>query len=188
MSHLDDNTIISLFFERSEQAIEELDRKYGPAVKKTASNILRDQQDVEECVNDTYLGCWNRIPPQRPDPLISFVCRIARNLAVSRLRSEKAAKRNHEFDLVLDELEDSIPSGIDVEADCLAKELASAVNRFLAGLDYNDRFLFVRRYWFADSVKDIAAAVHSRENRVSVRLFRLREKLRTALKKEGFLV
>ena len=154
MTHLEDSRIIDLFFARSEQAIEELDRKHGAAVRKTAANILADRRDVEECANDTYLGCWNEMPPQRPDPLISFVCRIARNLAV----------------------------------DYETKELVSAVNRFLSGLDYDDRFLFVRRYWFADSVKDIADAMHSRENRVSVRLFRLRGKLRNILKKEGFSV
>ena len=188
MTHLEDSKIISLFFERSEQAIEELNNKYGSAVKKTAANILHDRQDVEECVNDTYLGCWNSIPPHRPDPLISFVCKIARNLAVSRLRSNTAVRRNAEFDLVLDELEDFIPSDTDVEEDYTAKELSAAINRFLLELAYDERFMFVRRYWYADSVKDIATAMHSRENRVSVRLFRLREKLRNKLKKEGFLV
>ena len=188
MTRLEDSKIISLFFERSEQAISELDRAYGPAVKRTAANILHDRQDVEECVNDTYLGCWNSIPPHRPDPLVSFVCRIARNLAVSRLRSETAARRNRDFDLVLDELEEFIPSGFDVEEEYLAKELAEAVSRFLLQLDYDDRFLFVRRYWYADSVKAIAEAMHKPENRTSVRLHRLREKLRSYLKKEGFLV
>ena len=188
MTHLEDSKIISLFFERSEQAIEELDRKHGPAVNKTAANILNDRLDVEECVNDTYLRTWNNIPPHVPDSLVGYVCRIARNLAVSRLRHETAVKRNADFDLVLDELADIIPSGNDVEAEVLAKELAAAVDRFLSELPYDDRFLFVRRYWYADSVKDIARAMHSRENRVSVRLFRLREKLRNTLNKEGLLV
>ena len=188
MTHLDDSKIISLFFERSEQAIEELDRKHGPAVKKTAANILNDRLDVEECVNDTYLRTWNNIPPHVPDSLVGYVCRIARNLAVSRLRHETAVKRNADFDLVLDELAEVVPSGNDVEAEVLAKELAAAVDRFLSELPYDDRFIFVRRYWYADSVKDIARAMHSRENRVSVRLFRLREKLRKTLVKEGLLV
>ena len=188
MTHLDDSKIISLFFERSEQAIEELDRKHGPAVRKTAANILNDRLDAEECVNDTYLRTWNNIPPHVPDSLVGYVCRIARNLAVSRLRHETAAKRNAGFDLVLDELAEVVPSGTDVETEVLAKELAAAVDRFLSELPYDDRFLFVRRYWYADSVKDIARAMHSRENRVSVRLFRLREKLRNTLNKEGLLV
>ena len=176
---MEDAQIIDLLFERSEQAIRELDKKYGAAVTKTAANILRSRRDAEECVNDTWLAVWDSIPPHRPDPLAGYVCRIARNLAVSKLRGETAQKRNGSLDLVLDELEDFIPSGINVEADYDYKETA---------LDYDDRFLFVRRYWYADSVKEIAAAMHERESRVSVRLFRLREKLRKTLKKEGLLV
>ena len=185
---MEDSKIIDLFFERSEQAIGELDSKYGKTVTKTAANILGNRQDVEECTNDTYLGVWNSIPPHRPNPLVSFVCRIARNLAVSKLRAGTAAKRSSGLDLVLDELAEMVPSRMDVEADYEAKELAEAVNRFLAGLCYDDRYLFVRRYWYADSVKDIAGAMHVRDSRVSLRLFRLREKLRKSLQKEGLLV
>ena len=135
MTHLEDCRIIELFFERSEQAVRELDRKYGKAVKILAQNILHDGQDAEECVNDAYLGVWSSIPPQRPDSLGSYVCRIARNQAISRLRSNTAAKRNDGFDLVLDELEECIPSGISVEAELEGKELARAVDRFLATLE-----------------------------------------------------
>ena len=188
MTHLEDSQIIDLFFERSEQAIEELDMKYGSVVKKTASNLLRSRADAEECVNDTYLGVWNSIPPHRPAPLIAYVCRIARNLAVSRIRSDTAVKRGRGFDLVLEEMEDFIPSDVDLEADYEAKELLENIERFLSSLDYDDRFLFVRRYWYADSVKDIAAMMRVKENRVSVRLFRLREQLRKILQKEGLLV
>ena len=91
MTHLEDSKIIDLFFARSEQAIGELDKAHGAAVRITAGNILRDRLDVEEIVNDTYLGAWNSIPPHRPEPLVSFVCRIARNQAESRLRRKKAA-------------------------------------------------------------------------------------------------
>ena len=184
---MDDGSIIRLFFERSEQAVEELNRKYGPIVRKTAANILRDRQDVEECVNDTYFRCWNAIPPQRPVSLMSYVCKIARNLAVDRYHSNTAAKRNGNYDLVLDELEECIPSGFDPEAALEAKELTGAINRFLATLAQEDRVLFVRRYWYADSVADLAAMTNSRASRVSVRLFRIREKLKRTLKEEGFL-
>ena len=188
MTRMEDSQIIDLFFERSEQAVEELDRKYGKTVRKTAANLLQNVQDAEECVNDAYLGVWNSIPPHRPESLVSFVCRISRNLAVSRLRRDTAVKRNSSLDLVLEELEDFVPSGMNVEADYEAKELANAVNRFLSTLDYDDRFLFVRRYFYADSVRDIAEQMHVRDSRVSARLFRLREKLRKNLKKEGLLV
>lgn len=185
---MEDARIIDLFYERSEQAVSELDRKYGAAVRKTAANILRDREDAEECVNDTYLGVWNSVPPHRPEPLGSYVCRIARNIAVSRLRANTAARRSGGVELVLDELAECIPASVDLEGELEARELLAAIERFLSTLSYDDRFLFVRRYWYADSVKEIAAAVHSRENRVAVRLFRLREKLQKFLMKEGLLV
>ena len=187
MTQLEDSKIISLFFERSEQAIRELDCKYGSAVKKTAANILDDRLDVEECVDDTYMKVWDNIPPQVPNPLVGFVCKIARNLAVNRYHANHAEKRNGRYDLILDEMEECIPSGTDIETDYEAKELSAAINRFLSSLSREDRFLFVRRYWYADSVTDLAAMTNDSANRISVRLFRLREKLRKTLVKEGFL-
>ena len=188
MTRLEDSLIIGLFLERKEQALEELDSKYGHAVKKTASNILSNRQDVEECVNDTYLGCWNSIPPQNPSPLVSYVCRIARNLAVNRYHANRAEKRNGHYDLILDELEESIPSHMDVESEAEAKELTAAINQFLASLSREDRCLFVRRYFYADTVTELAAQTGNSANRVSVRLFRLRNKLKKALAKEGYPV
>ena len=188
MTRLEDSLIIGLFFERKEQALEELDRKYGQAVKKKASNILSDRLDVEECVNDTYLGCWNSIPPQKPNPLVSYVCRIARNLSVNRYHANRAEKRSGNYDLILNELEESIPSRMDVESETEAKELTEAINRFLAELSREDRVLFVRRYFYADTVTELAAQTGDSTNRVSVRLFRLRGRLKKALTKEGYLV
>ena len=188
MTQLEDSKIISLFFARSEQALEELDNKYGHAVKKTASNILSDRLDVEECVNDTYLGCWNSIPPQNPNPLASYVCKIARNLAVNRYHANRAEKRSSNYNLILDELEESIPSHMDVETETEAKELTDPINRFLTALSREDRFLFVRRYFYADTVTELASQTGDSANRVSVRLFRLRGKLKKALTKEGYLV
>lgn len=136
MRQLEDSKIIDLFFERSEQAIDELSRKYGPAVKKTAANILSDRLDVEECVNDTYLRTWDSIPPQSPNPLVSYVCIIARNLAINRYHANRAEKRNRGFDLILDEMEECIPSGVNVETELEAKELSAAINSFLYSLMY----------------------------------------------------
>ena len=187
MTQLDDKQIIALFYERSEQAIAELDIKYGAAVRKTAANILRSKQDVDECANDTYLGAWNTIPPQKPDPLISYVCKIARNLATVRYHSNTAIKRNGQYDLVLDELEECIPSTVNVETDYEARELSAAISRFLDTLPYEDRYCFVRRYWYADAVSDIAAQLGCNSHRISVRLFRTRERLYRYLKEEGLL-
>lgn len=187
MTHLEDSKIITLFYERSEQAIAELERKYGAAVKKTAANILSSKQDVEECANDTYLGVWNSIPPQNPNSLIAYVCKIARNLATWKYHSNTASKRNGQYDLVLDELEECIPSTVNVETDYEEKEISAAIIRFLDTLSYEDRFCFLRRYWYADSVSDIAAMTQGDSRQISVRLFRIRKKLHNYLKEEGLL-
>ena len=183
-----DTEIINLFFERSEQAIDELARKHGNAVARVARNILGNEQDTEECVNDTYLGAWNAIPPHRPRPLRTFVCKIARNLATMKYHSNTAEKRNSQYDLALDELEEYLADNSSVEDAYEAKELAEAINGFMATLNYSDRFIFTRRYWYSDPLQDIAKMAHSTTNSVTVRLFRIREKLRHYLVKEGLLV
>ena len=183
-----DTEIINLFFERSEQAIEELAKKHGSAVARVVRNILGNAQDTEECVNDTYLGTWNAIPPHKPNPLRTFVCRIARNLATKKYHANTADKRNSQYDLALDELEDYLSDSDSVENAYEAQELKEAINGFLATLSYSDRFLFMRRYWYSDPVQDIAKMAHSTNNSVTVRLFRIREKLKLYLEKEGLLV
>ena len=183
-----DTEIINLFFERSEQAIEELAKKHGSAVAGVARNILGNAQDAEECVNDTYLGAWNAIPPHRPNPLRTFVCKIARNLATKKYHSNTADKRNSQYDLALDELEEYLADESSVEEAYEAKELAEAINGFLATLSASDRFLFMRRYWYSDPLQAIAKMAHSTSNSVTVRLFRIRGKLRLYLEKEGLLV
>ena len=183
-----DTEIINLFFERSEQAIDELAKKHGNAVARVARNILGNEQDTEECVNDTYLGTWNAIPPHRPTPLRTFVCKIARNLATKKYHVNTAEKRNSQYDLALDELEEYLADNSSVEEAYDAKELAEAINGFMATLNYTDRFIFTRRYWYSDPVQDIAKMAHSTTNSVTVRLFRIREKLRHYLAKEGLLV
>ena len=183
-----DTEIINLFFERSEQAIDELAKKHGNAVARVARNILGNEQDTEECVNDTYLGTWNAIPPHRPSPLRTFVCKIARNLATKKYHANTAAIRNSQYDLALDDLEEILADNNSVEEAYEAKELRAAINGFLATLNPSDRFLFMRRYWYSDPVKDIAKMAHSTTNSVTVRLFRIREKLRHYLVKEGLLV
>ena len=183
-----DTEIISLFFERSEQAITELDKKHGSAVARVARNILGNAQDTEECVNDTYLGAWNAIPPHKPNPLRTFVCKIARNLATKKYHSNTAAIRNSQYDLALDELEEVLADSDSVEKAYEAQELKEAINGFMATLNSSDRFIFMRRYWYSDPVKDIAKMADSTSNSVTVRLFRIREKLRLYLEKEGLLV
>ena len=183
-----DAEIIALFFERSEQAISELDRRHGRAVWRLAENILGNPQDTEECVSDTYLAAWNAIPPARPAPLRTYVCRIARNLATKRYHANSAQKRSSQYDLALDELAECIPGRVDVEDSLAAKELTKTLTRFLDSLSYEDRFLFIRRFWYADSLTAIAEMTGKSYNTVSVRLHRIREKLRKQLIKEGVSV
>ena len=185
---IDDEKIIDLFFERDQQGIRELDQKYGKLLHSLAFRILNDRRDVEECVNDAYLGVWNTIPPQRPQVLSAYVCRIVRNLALKVYDRNTAAKRNSAYDVAMGELEGSLPAPGTVERELEARELARIVEGFLDTLSRENRVIFLRRYWFADSYKDIARQVGLREKAVSVRLSRLREKLRQYLMEQEVFV
>ncbi len=184
---MDDESILDLFFERSEQAVGALAAKYGGLVRRVTGNILGNADDAEECENDVYLACWNTIPPSRPERLPGYVCRIARNLAVKRYRSNAAQKRNSHYDAALEELAECLAAPETTESRVEARELSAAVNAFLSTLNREDRQMFVRRYYFADSVSEIAAALHVSGGRVSVRLFRVRERLHHYLMKEGLM-
>jgi len=183
-----DPEIIDLFFERSEQAIIEISKKHGSPVRKVAYNILGNLQDTEECVNDTWLAAWNSIPPQIPEKLRSFVCKIARNLATKKYHSNSAEKRNSQYDLALDELSECIPDIDTVEDAYSAKELAGIIDRFLDTLSYEDKFIFMRRYWYADSLADIVQMTNMSYGSISVRLHRIKTRLKKLLMKEGVLV
>lgn len=182
---MDDRKIIELFFDRSEQAIIELSNKYGSVCSKVAFNILHNRQDTEECVNDAYLGAWNTIPPQNPNPLLSYVCRIVRNIAVKKYHANTAAKRNSIYDVALDELENCFSSSDSVEHEFNAFETARIIDAFLETLDRENRIMFVRRYWHSDSIGDLAKLFNTSRHNVSVRLSRTREKLKKYLIKEG---
>lgn len=186
-SSMEDQAIITLFLERSEQGIVELISKYGRAVAKITGNILADPLDAEECANDTYLGVWNSIPPTIPRSLGAYCCGIARNKALSRYEANTAQKRNSHYDAALEELEDTIPALGTVESELEARELAGCISAFLAGLPYDDRYAFLRRYYYADAITDIARTLGKTPHRVSVRLFRIRENLKKYLRKEGIL-
>ncbi|MCH5325446.1 MAG: sigma-70 family RNA polymerase sigma factor [Eubacterium sp.] len=178
---MDDNKIIELFFARSESAISELSEKYGSYCRRIAKNILRDERDAEECVNDSYLAVWNTIPPNRPDPLLTYVCKIVRNLASKKYHSNTAVKRNSYYDAVLDELENTIPSPTIVEDELDRLELSRLIDSFLDTLDKESRVMFVRRYWYSDSLNDIAKMFAVSENHAAVKLFRIKGKLKKYL-------
>ncbi len=185
---MDDSRIVELFFERSEQAISALSERHGAFLSSVARNILDDEQDVEECLNDAYLGLWNAIPPTRPESLRGFACRILRNCAVKRFRANRAAKRYSGYDLALEEIENAFSAAFSPEEALTAQETGALINAFLARQDKMDRILFVRRYYLGEAPAQIAQALDLKSHGVSVRLHRIRERLRAFLWKEGVTV
>lgn len=185
---MEDEKIIELLFARSESALSELDQKYGRLCHKVAHNILNDYSDTQECVNDAYLGVWNSIPPNRPESLIAYVCRIVRNLSLKRFRYNTAEKRNSQMDVALEELDGCLASSKDVEKEVIGAELTQIIEQFLDQLKPVDRIIFMRRYYFSDSYDTIAQAADITEKNVSVRLTRIRSRLRDYLKAQNYIV
>ncbi len=182
----DDNKIIDLFFARDEQAIVELSVKYESVCKRVSENILKNRLDAEECVNDTYLAAWNAMPPERPNPLKTFILRIVRNISIAKYHANTAQKRNSYYDESLDELEDCLAGETTIEQEIEAEALAEQIDLFLDGLDRDSRLMFLCRYYCSDSISDIAKRFGTNPHYVSVRLSRIREKLRKHLVKGGF--
>lgn len=185
-SDMTDAEIVALYFARSEEAITESDRKYGKACHRIAYNVLYSDEDAEECVNDTWLKAWNAIPPDRPDRLGAYLGTVTRRLALTRYQHKTAAKRYAGVETALDELTECLPDGSLTVAD--ETELRTAINGFLASLPTRTRMIFLRKYWYMDSVADIARAMGMSEGAVKVTLHRTREKFRIWLAKEGIVV
>ena len=184
---LDDSNIVELFFERSEQAFTELSKKYEKTCMKIATNILGNTDDALDCVNDSYLALWNQIPPYRPDNLQYYFYRIVRNSAIKRFHYNTATKRNSYYDVAFEELEDCLPDDKKLpENELLEKELIDLLNSFLEKQKSVDRIIFVRRYYFGDSIACISEQVELTENNVSVKLNRMRKRLKSYLQKEGY--
>lgn len=185
---IDDEKIIALFFQRSERAIQELDTKYGKICHNLSYNILNSKQDAEECVNDAYLGAWNAIPPAKPDPLLSYIVKIVRNISIKTYWKKEAAKRSGSYTIALQEIEGCIADQKTVGDEIEAKELAHIIEDFLDTLNQKNRVIFIRRYWFSESYKEIAKLAGLSEKNVSVRLTRIREKMKQYLiEREVFL-
>ena len=182
----EDKEIIDLFFQRSEEAVEEVDRKYGGICRRLAYQLVNSWEDAEECVNDAWLGAWNAIPPARPDPLLTYLCRIVRNISLNRWRQKGAARRGG-YGVALEEIEGCLGDGNTPERALEARELAKLIEAFLDTLTEENRIIFLRRYWFADGCREIGERVRLGEKAVSVRLSRLRKKLRNYLEERGAL-
>lgn len=183
---MDDKDIVALFFSRNELAIKETSQKYGKLVYRISYNILFSNEDSKECVNDTYLALWNTIPPNNPTPFSAFICKIARNLSIKKLRDKNAQKRKSQT-LPLCELENELFSN-GTEENLNAKLLGQAINSFLETVDETSRVVFVKRYWFFDSVDEIAEGMKISENSVYKKLSATRKKLKKHLETEGVLI
>ncbi len=183
---MEDEKIVMLYWERDENAIRETEQKYGKYCYTIAYNILHSREDSDECVNDTWSGAWDAMPPEKPTKLQSFLARITRNIAIDRLRYDGAQKRGAEVESAIDEYWECIPNkDAPIEDEFLLKQ---AINGFLATLDIRTRVIFMRRYWYSMSVKDIANGMHLSESHVSVILHRTRSKFKDHLTKGGIFV
>ena len=182
---MEDGAIIELYWDRDQEAIAQSEKKYGTYCRSIANGILRCWEDTEECVSDVWMRAWNSIPPQRPSRLSAFFGRIARNLAMDRWRYNGAEKRTAHFDLLLSELTECIPSTRDGIG---GLELTELLNQFLRGQSQNARKIFLRRYWYADSIEEIAQQYRMTQSAVKSSLMRTRRKLQIFLEKEGIAV
>lgn len=179
---MEDNQIVQLYWKREEQAIAETDTKYGAYCRTVACRVLNDRQDAEECVADAYLDVWNRIPPHRPHSLGAFLVKTVRHIAIDRLRKRNSQKRGgKEVFLALEELEECLPAESDVEKEFQRSELTKGINAFLASLPETERRVFLRRYWYMDSVEALRERFGFSESKVKTMLYRTREKLRAYL-------
>lgn len=186
---MDDNKIIDLYWELSEVAITETADKYGRYCHYISYNILHNAQDAEECVNDTYLGAWKSMPPQRPNKLSAFLGKLTRNLSLNRFKQYTAEKRGFgQTELVLSELEDCIPAPNDIEQETDERILVEAIDRFLYGQPKIKRDVFIRRYWYMSAIRDIAEQYDISESKTTSMLFRLRNELKLLLEKEGIVL
>ena len=184
-----DLDIVNLYWDRNEDAIHQTQMKYGAYLSKVSYNILADFEDSKECVNDTYLAAWNSIPTNRPNNLAAYLGKITRQTSIDVFRKKHREKRYaSEFAISFDELGDSFTDGVTPEQQLNAKLLDEAINRFVSALPDMAQKTFVGRYYFFDSLKEIASYCGMTESKVKIHLFRTRQKLKLYLKKEGFEV
>ena len=186
---MDDNRIIELLFERAENALDEVSIKYSRLYKWIIREVLSDEGDVEECENDVLMAVWNTIPPNRPDRLSSYICKIARRISINRFKYSTRQKRNTGYTVMLSELGDCLPDDEPIDdGDECSELIRSVLSNFIRSLDPETEILFVRRYMYLESVTDLAKRFKLDENRISVKLYRARKKLKKVLEKEGIKV
>lgn len=185
---MNDQQIIELYMERSEKAVSETYDKYSAYCNSISFSILQNSEDAEECVNDTFQKAWESIPPNRPSNLKAFLGKIARNISLNRLKHSKTQKRGSgQIDVLLSELEECISDKFSVENEVDSKQLSQSINAFLESLTAEKRKIFVSRYWYARSIREISAQYNISEEKIKSILFRLRKQLKSHLEKEGMI-
>ncbi len=182
---MEDKRIIDLFFDRDERAIEYTSQKYGRYCYSIADKILRDPEDDRECLNDVWLAAWNSIPPNNPPSLSAYLGKVTRNQSVMKLRSINRNKRGRSLTVYLDELSEAMPDACDVEAELERTVIRDALSEFIRRQGKTNRHLFVCRYYYLDSIEEIAERFGMTQSQVKLRLFRMRKKLKEYLEKEG---
>lgn len=185
---MEDGQIIELYFARDEEAIRATDCKYGSWCRGIAGNLLELREDVEECVSDTYYSVWEQIPPTLPQSFKAFLGRITRNLSISRFRALRAKKRYNGLEVMLSELEECVPSDVDVERMVETKQLSECISDWLEALPEEDCALFVKRYWFGESVQGLAKKKGGTSAQMAQRMLKLRKSLKAVLEKEGISI
>ena len=184
---MEDKDIVELYWERDQRAISATSEKYGCYCKSIAVSILGNSEDAEECVNDTYLNSWNSIPPHKPSMLSTFLGKIVRNLSFNKYRRIHSQKRGgHDMPLILDELSEIVSGSETVEDELIKSELVKEINSFITSLSEDKRYIFIRRYWYSDSIGDIAENCGKTVNSISVELNRIRSRLRSYLTERGY--
>jgi RNA polymerase sigma-70 factor (ECF subfamily) len=187
-SLMTDEAIIDLYWKREERAISETDKKYGKYLYTIAYNIVRDRLDCEECLNDTYLGTWNRIPPTRPNVFHVFLSKIMRNIALDRFRHSHAEKRvPPEMIVSLNELDECMLSNPSLEEEYTVRAMAGVINNYLESLNSKRQLIFISRYYYCDQISAIATMLHASEATVYRELATIRQELKKAFKKEGLI-
>jgi RNA polymerase sigma-70 factor (ECF subfamily) len=180
-----DKAIKEMLFERSEESISKIDETYGARCRKIALDILGNEQDAEECVNDAYFTVWSTVPPEDPVSFFGYLYKILRNISLKKYRANNAQKRNSHYSEALDEIELTFASEESVEGEMDKQYFREVMDEFLSSLNEENRITFIKRYWFAQSCREIAKELGTTEKNITVRLFRTRDKLRKFLEEKG---
>lgn len=185
---MEDKFIIDLYWARNEMAISETDTKYGRMLHSISYNILSSWEDSEECVGDTYIRAWNSMPPNKPNSLIAYLGRIVRNISIDVYRKDRAKKRYNGIEILLSELAECIPDSTTTESRFEEKSFSKLISKWLYTLSKEDRLLFVQRYWYGYSLKELSITYNLNSNKLAGKMYRLRKALKEELESEGIFI